>query len=205
MSQTLHTENAACTLTVTATQLANETLRLHYRVANRTASPLYLCNLFWTDSRVDPVTRAERFEIGPHDAYVRLEDGRLHVALSVMRVDLTDGMGVRFIPCLTRLEPNQPTPFEATLDLALPLVPYLKSATAPPNTPVLLPLVFELGYFVGDAETEKHISPVATSAGPAYQLAPFWASTQQLIATGPFSEPVAVAPWLGKNAKKPWE
>ncbi|MBO2009918.1 hypothetical protein [Hymenobacter negativus] len=204
-SQTLHTENAACTLTITATQLAGEVLRLHYRVVNRAAEPLYLYNLFWNDSHVNPATGKEQFEISPHDAYVRLDGQRVHVALAAMRVALSDGLGVRYIPCLTRLETNHAAPFEATLDLHLPLVPYLKSATATPDFPLLLPLHFELGYFLGDAETAKHISPAATNVGLAYQAVPFLASSQHLIATGPFSEPVAVAPWLGKDASRPWE
>lgn len=203
MSQTLHTENAACALTVTASHLAGKLLRLHYRITNHTAEPLYLCNLFWKDSRIDPATGAEQFEISPHDAYVRLDAHRLYVALSVMKVALTDGSGVHFIPCLTRIESNQS--FAATLDLPLPLAPYLKSAAIPANAHVLLPLYFELGYFPSHIETEKYLSPVATDAGPAYQLAPFLSGSQQLIATGPFSEPVTVAPWLGKDATRPWE
>ena len=85
-------------------------------------------------------------------------------------------------------------------------MPYLKANNAAPaNGSVLMPLYFELGYFPGNASTEKQISPVITAEGNAYQIAFFLASSQQLITAGPFSEPVAVAPWLGKDVTRPWD
>jgi hypothetical protein len=204
MSQTLHTENAACALTVTLTPLATDSIRLEYNVLNRSAEPLYLCNLFWKDSRVNPATREEEFEVSPNDAYVRLEGDQLNVALSTIKVNISDGLGVRFIPLLTRLEPRQQ--FAGSLSLALPLAPYLKTKNATPaGGPVLLPLHFELGYFLGDAPTQEQIQPAITGGGNAYQVTPFLFSSQQLIAAGPFSEAVAVAPWLGKDVSRPWD
>ena len=204
MSQTLHTENATCALTVTATPLANETLRLEYSILNRSAEPLYLCNLFWKDSRVNPTTRKEEFDVSRSDAYLEIENNHLKVALSAIKAAISDGIGIRFIPLLTRVEPGQQ--FTSSLDLALPLAPYLKANNAAPaDGPVLMPLYFELGYFPGNASTEKQISPAITAEGNAYQIAPFLASSQQLIAAGPFGEPVAVAPWLGKDVTRPWD
>jgi hypothetical protein len=204
MSQTLHTENAACALTVTLTLLATESIRLEYSVLNRTAEPLYLCNLFWKDSRINPTTREEQFEVSPNDVYVRIEDDHLKVALSTIKVDISDGIGVRFIPLLTRVEPQRQ--FMASFSLALPLAPYLKTKNATPaGGPVLLPLHFELGYFLGDAPTQEQIKPAITGSGNAYQVTPFLFSSQQLIAAGPFSEAVAVAPWLGKDVSRPWD
>jgi hypothetical protein len=204
MSQTLHTENAACALTVTATLLAPESIRLEYSVLNRTVEPLYLCNLFWNDSRINPATLEEEFEVNPNDAYLRIEADHLKVALSTIKVDISDGIGIRFIPLLTRVEPQQQ--FAASLSLALPLAPYRKTKTATPaDGPLLLPLYFELGYFLGDAHTQEHIRPANTGRGNAYQITPFLFSNQQLIAAGPFNEAVAVAPWLGKDISRPWD
>jgi hypothetical protein len=203
MSQTLHTENAACVLTVTLTLLTTKSIRLEYSVLNRTAEPLYLCNLFWKDSHVNPATREEQFEVSPNDVYVRIEDDHLHVALSIIKVYISDGIGVRFIPLLTRVEPQQQ--FAASLSLALPLAPYLKTKNAPPaGGPILLPLHFELGYFLGDAPTQEQIKPAFTGSGNAYQVMPLLFNSQQVIAAGPFSEAVAVAPWLGKDISRPW-
>jgi hypothetical protein len=203
MSQTLHTENAACALTVTLTPLATNSIRLEYSVINRTAEPLYLCNLFWKDSRINPATREEEFEVSPNDAYVGLEGDQLKVALSTIKVDISDGLRVRFIPLLTRVEPLQQ--FAGSLSLALPLAPYLKTNNATPAGGPVLPLHFELGYFLGDTPTQEQIQPAITSGGNAYQVTPFLFSSQQLIAAGPFSEAVAVAPWLGKDVSRPWD
>ena len=204
MSHTLHTEDAACALTVTATQSANETLRLEYSILNRTAEPLYLCNLFWRDSRVNPTTRKEEFEVSRNDAYLKIENNHLRVALSTISAAISDGTGIRFTPLLTRVEPGQQ--FTSSLALPLPLVPYLKADNvAPAGVPISMSLYFEVGYFLGNFTTEKQISPVTTAEGTAYQIAPFLASNQQLIAAGPFGEPVAVAPWLGKDITRPWD
>lgn len=204
MNQTLHAENAACALTITAYHPTPDLLRLEYRVLNRTAAALYLCNIFWQDSRVNPATREEEFDVSPNDAYLKIEDDHLKVALSTIRAAISDGMAIHFIPLLTRVEPQQQ--FAAALDLALPLAPYLKADNAAASDgPVLLPLHFELGYFLGDAQTEKYLNPVVSTAGKAYQIPPFLSSSLQLIGAGPFSEPVAVAPWLGKDVTRPWE
>lgn len=204
MNQTLHTENAACALTVTAIPLATESIRLDYSVLNRTTEPLYLGNLFWQDSRINPATREEEFELSPNDAYLSIEDGRFKVALSAFRVAISDGMGMRFIPLLTRVEPQQQ--FGASLALPLPLAPYLRTKNAAPaDGPILLPLYFELGYFLGDGPTQEQIKLASTGGGNAYQGTPFLFSSQQLIAVGPFSEAVAVAPWLGKDVSRPWD
>ena len=204
MSQTLHTENATCALTVTVTPLATESIRLDYSVLNRTAEPLYLCNLFWQESRINPATREEEFEVSPNDAYLKIEGGHLKVALSTIKAAISDGVGIRFIPLLTRVEPQQQ--FGASLSLALPLAPYLKTKQATPaDGPALLPLYFELGYFLGDGPTQEQIKPASTGSGNAYQIAPFLSSSQQLIGVGPFSEAVAVAPWLGKDVSRPWD
>ncbi|MBC7921870.1 MAG: hypothetical protein H7Z75_12375 [Ferruginibacter sp.] len=192
MNETLHAETNDCALTVTAGRSTTDVLRLHYRIDNPSPFPLYVCNLFWENTRMDAATQQEELEIQPQLAHVQVTNNGVQVAMRVIDLPVSDGIKIFFIPCLTRIVPNHV--YEADLELPLPLVPYAAlNGNTDQSSLAYQALTVEAGYFLGTEQLERYINEVATTDGVAYALEPFASKSQTILSVGPFHDLVAVS------------
>jgi hypothetical protein len=188
MPETLTYQNAACEATVTVAQPAADALHITYRLLNRGPELLYLCNQLPQGPAGDPGPAA----VSAQAAQVQVDAAGVQVLQAIVDVSFREGIRVLDIPYLTPLPPGQP--YAQTIVLPLPLLPAKVRGARPGQSPAeLLPLRVTLGYFVGSPALAPHLRAVATSLGPAYQLADFMANTQQLLTVGPFAAAVPVA------------
>ncbi|WP_046246007.1 hypothetical protein [Hymenobacter terrenus] len=200
-SETLTAETDACTLTVTASTdgPAAGALRLHYRVRNTGAQPLYFLNQLWKRAWRDPGRNQVLFGVLPNLANVEVSPEAVTVSKKV--TDVPPGLMVEAlrIPFMTRVEPG--AAYEETVELALPLQLNNMYQAGPPNVPAVpRPLHFELGYVsFGPAEA---IREVATPAGSAFGTDAFPESEQEVIRVGPFQGSVPVLD-DGRPARQP--
>jgi hypothetical protein len=188
MPETLTYQNAACEATLTVAHPAADVLHIVYRIRNRGAEPLYLCNQLLQD----PTSGHEAVQVSSQAAHVQVDDTGVQVLQAVVDVSVREGIRVLDIPYLTLLPPGQH--YEQTLVLPLPLVPAKVHGARPAQSPAaLLPLRVTLGYFVGSPAFAAHAQAVATSLGTAYRIEDFLSNTQQLLTVGPFQAAVSVA------------
>ncbi|MBC7921871.1 MAG: hypothetical protein H7Z75_12380 [Ferruginibacter sp.] len=200
-NESLTSQSADCTLTVTFTHSVPDVLRLIYSVHNHGTSALYLCNQLYSVPEENSSTTQRAIAVLPNLVHVQVVDEGVKVEKSITNLSFHDGVSVLDIPCLTRLEPGQD--HEQALDLSLPLVPYKVHSSRPsPLPPAPLPLLFELGYFIDSRELQPFVREVKTVAGSAYCLEPFMAGKQQLIAVGPFHQHVPTVNGAGNGLKQ---
>lgn len=96
----------------------------------------------------------------------------------------------RNIPCMTSVAAG--ASLNETVQLPVPLsqwTPYIDGPARPRIA--LLPVFFQVGYFIAAGNAVNLASKVATSAGVAMHFAPFSMSSQRLLTVGPF-DPVQV-------------
>lgn len=187
MSEHLRTESPECTLEVTVDYPERTRLRLTYTVKNRSALPVYLFNQLYTELLPGKV-----FAIDPQVVHVRQAGSQVIFSKAIVPVPGGLEVEYRYVPCLSKLLPNET--FEESFEVALPVSPY--SAYTPwllRHAPEDRALSFEVGYFAATPQAETMIKEVAASNhGLAYRIDPFPLSSQQLLLTGPFKQPVPV-------------
>lgn len=189
-TETLYTRHSACEATVTVAHPAADVLHIAYRVVNRGAEPLYLCNQLLQGP--DPAGGRLPAPVSSQTAHVQVDDTGVQVLQAIVDVSVREGIRVLDIPYLTLLPPGQH--YEQTLVLPLPLVPAKVHGARPAQSPAApLPLRVTLGYFVGAPAFAAHTQAVSTSLGTAYQVADFLNNTQQQLTVGPFQVAVPVA------------
>ena len=192
MTETLVAESAACRLILTATSDNANVLHLHCQVVNTGTAVIYLCDQLSNLPRPYPTIGEPVFELAPDLVHIQVDTQGVHLDKAVMDLSFHKGIQGLDIPFLTRLPPGQQ--HEHAIQLRLPLMPYRVQGLSPGEAPpTLLPMRFSLGYFVGSAQIEEHLTEVVTSQGPALSIALFLSNQQQIIAVGPFHQPVPVA------------
>jgi hypothetical protein len=210
MSETLSSETAHCSLTLTASTDASDTLKLHYRVVNGSTAVLYLCDQLYQLAELSLDTDEPVHELVPNLVHVQVDSQGVHLDKAIMDLSFHQSIMGLDIPFLTRLEPGHE--HVHTVELSLPLLPY-KVLGLPPGkaAPTLLPLRFSLGYFVASAEVAEHLSTTVTAQGPALCIASFMHRAQQIITVGPFqalfpvaNAEVSTAPQNTAGAWTPW-
>jgi hypothetical protein len=190
MPETLTYQNAACEATVTVAHPAADVLHVAYRVLNRGAEPLYLCNQLLQGEA--PASGQLPAPVSSQAAHVQVDATGAQVLQAIVDVSVREGIRVLDIPYLTLLPPGQH--YEQTLVLPLPLVPAKVHGARPaPAAAAPLPLRLTLGYFVGSPAFAAQAQEVATSLGTAYRVDDFLSNTQQLLTVGPFQAAVPVA------------
>lgn len=120
-------------MAVTFTRRAPGTLRLCYRVRNRAAHPLYLCNQLWKSFREDQRTGQPIFEVLPNLVHVEVSEGAVVVDKAFFQLSFSDGISMVDTPCLTRVAVGGW--FEEAVDLPLPLVAYKVDDSRPAPHP----------------------------------------------------------------------
>lgn len=203
IDNTFQAQTAECLLSVRVATHDAGKLSLRYRVQNQSPLALYLCNRLWNNTRVNPATRQEIYELTPNAAHVHAAADHVNVRLAVVDVDLADGLKTFSVPCLTRLEPGRD--YEGLVELELPLIPYVKAEPAFSDgiSAHVLPLRFSLGYFLADDSIASTVFTVETTAGGAYLVPPFVAKSEQVATVDLPDEHVEVATNLAK-IRNPW-
>ncbi|MBO2010367.1 hypothetical protein [Hymenobacter negativus] len=166
-----------CLLVVTVTQLP-DALQLRYEVTNTSGQPLYLFN------KLARAGGASVFDTDPNAANIILSPERVTVSKTLVPVPDDKEVERPYVPCLSRLLPNEK--LAEHMLLATPLSPFTWYASRPMRTaPVHRALFFEMGYVVASAEVERYIQPLSTPYGQVYTASWFPLELQETILSGP--------------------
>lgn len=166
-------------------RVAQNRLTLAYAVKNLTGAELFLFNRMYDDVDSDG-----RYRVGKDICNVEIRGGHVLLSKKIPAVPELTLVESPNLPCVTVLAAH--STFTEVIDLPLPLNRWTPYATMTQSTRrVLMPLVFELGYFVGRDGTRAMGKEVATTTGSALRFAPFSLQSQTLLRVGPF-EPVAI-------------
>ena len=161
-------------------RVAPNRLTLAYAVKNLTGAELFLFNRMYDDVDSDG-----RYRVGKDICNVEIRGGHVLISKKIPAVPELKLVESLNLPCVSILA-AQGT-FTEVIDLPLPLTPWTPYAAIAPSTRrVLMPLIFELGYFVGRDGTRAMGKEVATTTGTALRFAPFSMQSQTLIRVGPF-------------------
>lgn len=202
MKETLSSQSAECSVTVTVTQLIPDTLQLNYLVRNHADSALYLCNLLYETTQENAPGQQVETEMLLNRVHVQITEEGVRVDKAIMDLSFHDGISVLDIPLLTRLEPGQE--YEQSISLSLPLMPYkVRDSRPSQQLPTPMPLQFALGYLVESLQMQEAIREVPTSIGKAFRMEQYVANKQQIVSVGPFHEPLPVINGAGNGVKQP--
>ncbi|MDB5856745.1 MAG: hypothetical protein JWQ76_434 [Ramlibacter sp.] len=152
---------------------------LAYTVRNAGASEIFLFNRMYAG-----VDAAGRYLLDPDLCLIELRDGAAVVAMKIPELPPRTFVEVRNVPCVTVVAAGGT--FSQSIELRVPLLPWTPYAPSPGRAnAVTLPVLFELGFFVGVEGTRALAKMVPTSAGDALRFAPFPIDSQLLLRTGP--------------------
>lgn len=152
---------------------------LAYAVRNAGAAEIFLFNRLYTD-----VDAAGRYLLEPDLCLVEVREGAVVVAKKIAELPPLTFVEARNVPCVTVVAPGGT--FTETITLPVPLAPWSPYLPTPMQGNAMpLPLVFELGFFVGVEGTRALAKMVPTSAGQAMRFAPFPVDSQLLLRSGP--------------------
>jgi hypothetical protein len=155
------------------------TATLAYTVRNAGASEIFLFNRMYAD-----VDGAGRYLLEPDLCLVELRAGSAVLAKKIPELPPRKFVEVRNVPCVTAVAAGGT--YTETITLRLPLLPWSPYAASPGAVNVTtLPVLLELGFFVGVEGTRALGRMVPTSAGEALRFAPFSMDSQLLLRTGP--------------------
>jgi hypothetical protein len=186
-------------LTVHVTRLDLTRLELSYVAKNTGPHGIWLLN------RLDQYQDAKgigRF-LDPNLVYVKLLEDPSAIVLfkGVCEFPLNTSFEIRWVPCLTQLEPGQEC--AEKMLVTLPLRPRTWYEQEPDRelvkTQVEWPTYFELGYKVlTHPDARKHVFEVRTNLGPAPSVEPVTPGSQLVIRTPefPFKLPVLRPKWM---------
>jgi hypothetical protein len=152
---------------------------LAYTVRNAGASEIFLFNRLYAD-----VDSGGRYLIDSNLCLVELRNGSAVVGKKIPELPPLMFVEARNLPCVTAVAAGGT--FSETFELKVPLEPWSPYAPAPARanaTP--LPVLFELGFFVGVEGTRALARQVPTSLGDALRFAPFPIDSQLLLRSGP--------------------
>ncbi|TCJ14707.1 hypothetical protein EZJ19_08975 [Parasulfuritortus cantonensis] len=162
------------------TKAEADRLFLSYAVRNLTGADLFLFNRMYDD-----VDEEGRYRVSPNTCNVVVEQGCVVVSKKIPSLPPFMLVEAPNLPCVT-LVPRGGV-FSEKLELRLPLRPWTPYADLEPQCHrSTMPLVFELGYFIGREGTRALAKEVPTNAGLLPRFAPFSAASQSLIRVGPF-------------------
>jgi|GEM_PF-6840881 len=184
--QTLTAQTTEATLTAHFAFESETTLRLTYRVENKTSTTLYLFNKLYTGFQGNTIITDK------NSVYVYLDKKKVVVCKEIAPVPAGVYAAVRIYPCATKLPPQGE--FTEVIELTLPLTVQSPYSSTPgiSKRVVFRPLYFSLGYFVGNAFTAAQERPVETTEGPAIRFDAFTDSSQSWITVGPLNSPTMV-------------
>jgi hypothetical protein len=152
---------------------------LAYTVRNAGNSEIFLFNRMYAD-----VDAAGRYLVEPDLCLVELREGAAVVAKKIAQLPPLMFVEARNVPCVSVVAAGGT--FSEAIALRVPLQPWTPYAAAPARAgPVPLPVLFELGFFVGMEGTRALAKMVPTSAGDAMRFAPFPEDSQLLLRSGP--------------------
>jgi len=184
--QTLTAQTTEATLTAHFVFESETTLRLTYRVQNKTSATLYFFNKLYTGFQGKTIVTDK------NSVYVYLDKKKVVVAKDIAPVPAGVYAAVRVYPCATKIPPQGE--FTEVVELTLPLTvqsPYMGTPGISKRV-VSRPLFFSLGYFVGNAFTAAQERIAETTEGPAVRFDAFTDSSQSWITVGPLSSPTMV-------------
>jgi hypothetical protein len=154
-------------------------ITLHYATTNLTQRPLYLFNILHGEIGENGVFPLD------DGGYVELADGAIIVSRKLFPVPELVFVESKNLPFVTRLAPG--ATFQEAIGLPLPLAPanpYESSNEGGDGAVEMLPLFFEIGYFLGVQGTELLGKRFATDRGPRMGFDVFTDSEQQLQRSG---------------------
>jgi hypothetical protein len=175
-----HSAVLTATLRIDANGIA-----LRHEVKNTTSADIFLFNQLYAD-----VDQQGRYEVDASICNIEAQHDRILISKKIAEVPANMLVETRNIPCVTGVAAG--ASLNEAVQLSLPLrqwTPYIDGPARPRIA--LLPVFFQVGYFIGAGNAVNLASKVATSAGVAMRFAPFSISNQRLLTVGPF-DPVQV-------------
>jgi hypothetical protein len=167
---------------VTEIEEQADNLNLNYSVSNNVRSSLYLFNVLH-----DEYNENDYYPFDKRNCYVEFEGSVVVISKKIMSTPPNTFVERLNIPFVTPIPPG--SGFSESFSVALPLrehSPYLGDLRKPHAGEARMPVVFEIGYFVGQDETEALIESFQTDRGPRKGFDPFPISSQLTARAGIF-------------------
>lgn len=160
-------------------------IALHYEVKNTAGAEIFLFNQMYGD-----VDQQGRYQLDAAICNVEVQQERILISKKIPELPPNMLVEVRNIPCVTGVRPG--AAFGEVVQLSLPLRQWTPYDQRPGRVrTALLPVYFQLGYFVAAGNAASVADKVPTTTGTALRFAPFSMSSQRLLTVGPF-DPVQV-------------
>lgn len=173
--------NQHLTLTTEIKEQDNR-LNVKYSVSNNIGNILYLFNVLH-----DEYDENDYYPFDKRNCYVEFEGSVVVISKKIMSIPPNTFVERLNIPFVTPVPPG--SEFSESFSVALPLrehSPYLEDLIKLHGGESRMPVVFEIGYFVGQDETEALIESFQTDRGPRKGFDPFPINSQLTARAGIF-------------------
>ena len=189
MSKTYQKESEKIRLSAHIVELSDKRLVIEYKVVNEGSLPAFVLNC-----PISKFISPGRAEIDFNGCVIEASSNCILVCQKMASVP--DNMLVenRVIPAASLLRPGASAIRKLTIPLPLhedsPYVQRLKNANERIQE---LPFCFELGYFIGDTDSEKLGVWLSTDQGEVLLFDPLPEESQSILRIGPFDQKVPSA------------
>lgn len=182
MQQTLSSNQDNCSLAVTLSY-ADDHVDYSYSFQNNSQSTVFVFNL----PAIEFSGRGSA-RVAQNDIVVEINPTRIVMGPKIVPVPSGMLVEVAITPCATLLLPNTSLVGQGSIGTPLEAkTPYANKNQLNDGKLASLPISFEVGYFVGLEDTEKHGRQLETNAGPAWYFSGFPCASQKLLSVGPFA------------------
>ncbi|MBP9906777.1 MAG: hypothetical protein KBF66_14570 [Rhodoferax sp.] len=160
-------------------QHAEDKLSVSYQFSNYCNSDIFLFNKMYDD-----VDDEGRYKVDQNLCIIEIQNGNTVISKKIATLPETLLVEALNIPCITVVGPGNS--FHETLVLNLPLQAWSPYESASASNRLDLPVLFQLGYVVGQASSKSVARTVSTTNGKALRFAAVTIASQNLLTAGPF-------------------
>jgi hypothetical protein len=179
-NQTHLSSNDDCEVTISLLFTDSLTAHCSINIKNKSSKNLYFFNLIYTGRTNNGILEVDR---NTFYAYIDLKNN-LILAKAIVKVPEEFFVEARIYPCCSKIAPYQTSAED--LQLSLPIHLYHPYVTQTPNISEY-PVNFQLGYFVGQDQTESMEIKIPSNIGELICFDPFDIEFQKIIEVGMFN------------------